>query len=221
MSAVRFLSRPRNDVERHKKASAVGKILPALTLANSPPSTVVILHDSCYGHRFSRPKTSKANLSMIVERPERIRAGVLGISAAYVRLGERHAGGRHAPHPHNALPSTLPFRIRRTSRSTDINSLPVTNVHGTSWMAELKEMCASAERKLATTGKELVRDGEGQLSKDRLHEGDLYLCPESLGAFQGALGGVFDGVDAVFNGGEYSQISVGASRTTTTPSFAG
>ncbi|KAJ9635959.1 histone deacetylase [Coniosporium tulheliwenetii] len=165
-----------------------------------PPSTVVILHDSCYGHRYSRPKTSKANLSMIVERPERIRAGVLGISAAYVRLGERHAGGRYAPHPHNALPSTLPFCIRRTARSIDINSSPVTNVHGTSWMAELKEMCASAEGKLATTGKELVRDEEGQPGKDRLHEGDLYLCPESLGAFQGALGGVFDGVDAVFSG---------------------
>lgn len=88
-------------------------------------------------------------------------------------------------------------------------------------MAELKDMCASAERKLATTGKELIRDEEGQLGKDKLHEGDLYLCPESLGAFQGALGGVFDGVDAVFNGGEYSQISIGAFRITTTPSSAG
>ena len=55
---------------------------------------VVILHDACYGHRYSRPRTSKANLSTIVERPERMHAGILGVSAAYVRLGGRHADGK-------------------------------------------------------------------------------------------------------------------------------
>ncbi|KAB2579033.1 Histone deacetylase HOS3 [Lasiodiplodia theobromae] len=163
--------------------------------------TVVILHDACYGHRFSRPKSTKSALSMIVERPERIHAGILGISTAYVRFAERHAGGPHAPHPKRDPPKELPFTIRRTSRALDITSPIVTNVHGTKWMAELQTMCNTAAEKLASNGKELARTDEpGQPAKEKFHEGDLYLASESLDAFQGALGGVCDGIDAVFSG---------------------
>ncbi|KAF2748658.1 Arginase/deacetylase, partial [Sporormia fimetaria CBS 119925] len=161
--------------------------------------TIVIVHDQCYGHRFSRPRTSKANLNMIVERPERILASVLGISAAYVRLGERHCDGSCPPHPQQDIPQRIPFKIRKTSRLVDITSPAVTNVHGVKWMEELKTMCADAPRKLAATGKELARD-PGESAKKELHDGDLYLCSESLNAFQGALGGVLDAVDAVFQG---------------------
>ena len=64
-------------------------------------------------------------------------------------------------------------------------------------------MCEGAETKLALNGKELTRPvgllGEKEESeKPKLHEGDLYLCSESLNALQGALGGVLDAVDAVF-----------------------
>ena len=38
--------------------------------------TAVIIQDACYGHRFSRPYTSKEGLSTIVERPERLRAKI-------------------------------------------------------------------------------------------------------------------------------------------------
>lgn len=166
--------------------------------------TVVIVHDHCYGHRYSRPRTPKAMLNLIMERPERLLASVLGIATAYVRLGERHAQGSHPPHPHHNPPERIPFKIRKTSRMVDINSQVVTNVHGTKWMAELKSLCDDAGRKLASTGKELAREGpvvpSGQASKKELHSGDLYLCPESLNAFQGALGGVLDAVDAVFQG---------------------
>ena len=163
--------------------------------------TVVIVHDQCYGHRFARPKTSKGLLSLIMERPERILASVLGISAAYVRLGERHAGGSHPPHPDHAPPERVPFQIRKTSRLVDITSSVVTNVHGTAWMSELKSLCDNAERKLASAGKELARDTRSfpaQAPKQELHSGDLYLCSDSLNAFQGALGGVLDAVDSVF-----------------------
>ncbi|CAO2652703.1 Nn.00g021140.m01.CDS01 [Neocucurbitaria sp. VM-36] len=165
--------------------------------------TVVIVHDQCYGHRYSRPKTPKSTLSLIMERPERILASVLGISAAYVRLGERHADGSQPPHPHHNPPERIPFKIRKTSRLVDITSPVVTNVHGTGWMKELKSLCDNAERKLASTGKELARDAPsapGQAPKKELHAGDLYLCSESMNAFQGALGGVLDAVDAVFQG---------------------
>ena len=166
--------------------------------------TVVILQDSCYGHRYSRPRTSKANLSTIVERPERIHASVLGISAAYIRLGGRHANGRHPPHPkkHPKTLPTLPFRIQRSSRSVPLSNPVVTQVHGAKWMEELTAMCRAAETKLALNGKELTRPEMGshitEDEKPRLHEGDLYLCSDSLDALQGCIGAVCDGVDQVF-----------------------
>lgn len=165
--------------------------------------TLVVLHDSCYGHRFSRPKTSRAALSTIVERPERIKATVLGVAAAYVLLGERHADGEYPPHPNSnpaAIPS-VPFRIQKSTRRLSLSAPAVTNVHGTKWMEELKVMCDSAEAKLALGGKELQRPemnrGPDQ-NTPKLHEGDLYLCSESLEALEGSLGAVCDAVDAVF-----------------------
>jgi len=44
-------------------------------------------HDACYGHRFARPRSTKAVLGSIVERPKRIHATLLGARATYVRLG--------------------------------------------------------------------------------------------------------------------------------------
>ncbi|KAJ5096189.1 hypothetical protein NUU61_005545 [Penicillium alfredii] len=177
--------------------------------------TVVVVHDACYGHRFSRPRASKAVLGSIVERPERIRACVLGVSAAYVRLGRRHAGEQFAPHPHldlHSLPAP-PFQIRKTSRSLALSDTSVTNVHGTQWMTDLKSMCDIAESRLALTGKELVRprtQGNDGLAfgGPPLHSGDLYLCAESLNAFEGALGGVCEGVDAVLGPGPTSRAFV-------------
>lgn len=166
---------------------------------DSEAETAVILHDACYGHRYSRLKATKTTLSMIVERPERIHATVLGASTAYVRLGGHHAEGKRPPHPEHMELSDPPFRIRRTGRSMDITSPFVTNVHGTAWMAELQGMCHTAAEKLAAGTKELSRSNvPGQPDKQQLHEGDLYLAPESLNAFEGALGGVAEAVDAVF-----------------------
>lgn len=169
--------------------------------------TVVILHDNCYGHRYSRPRTSKANLATIVERPERMHASILGLATAYVRLGGRHAEGAAAPHPKKQMDelSSIPFRFHKTSRTLPLTSQAATAIHGTKWMSELSSMCDSAEKNLALTGKELVRPGAQTVSNSnsttvqpKLHEGDLYLCSGSLSALEGALGGVCEGVDAVF-----------------------
>lgn len=168
--------------------------------------TIVIMHDSCYGHRYSRPRTSKVGLSTIVERPERLKAGALGVAAAYVRLGERHADGANPIHPRLDPASivSIPFRIHKTARRLSLNSQTVTNVHGTKWMEELKLMCETAESKLATNGKELARPEmnrgpDQQGAPPKFHEGDLYLCAESLDALEGSLGGVCEAVDAVFS----------------------
>ncbi|WEW59363.1 histone deacetylase [Emydomyces testavorans] len=171
---------------------------------NLQSKTVVVVQDSCYGHRYSRPRTSRASLEAIVERPERLHAGILGLASAYVRMGQRWGRNRYAPHPGldmNSLP-VPPFQIRKSTRTIPLNSPAVTHVHGAKWMGELQMMCEAAESRLALNGKELVRPNSsgsnGSTSAPKLHEGDLYLCPESLNAFGGALGGVCDGVDAVF-----------------------
>lgn len=181
--------------------------------------TVVILHDACYGHRFSRPKTSKSALSTIVERPERIHASILGLSAAYVRLGELHPDGKNAIVPQNEDNETewerkdaqaaKPFSIMKSSRRVALGEQAVTNVHGVKWMEELKMLCAGAEAKLAHNGKELIRPimdrGKGAEEPQKFHEGDLYLCSESLQAMEGALGAVCDGVDAIFSDTENAK----------------
>ncbi|KAI5306353.1 hypothetical protein KEM56_001250 [Ascosphaera pollenicola] len=168
---------------------------------NLNAKTVVVMQDACYDHRFSRPNSTKAGLESIVERPERLQACALGVSAAYVLLGERSSAGRHTPQEGldvSKLP-TPPFQIRRSARSVTLDAPAVTHVHGAKWMDELTSMCHAAESRLATDGKELERPANSDASEQRpLHTGDLYLCPKSIGALQGALGGVCDGVDAVF-----------------------
>ena len=142
-----------------------------------------------------------------MERPERIHASILGLAAAYVRLGGRHADGKAAPHPRRdpASLTSIPFRVHKTDRTMKLTSEAVTAVHGLDWMKELSIMCAGAETKLALNGKELVRPiaieqagARDKAEKPKLHDGDLYLCSESLHALEGALGGVCDGVDEVF-----------------------
>ena len=170
--------------------------------------TIVVLQDDCYSHRFSRPRTSKANLNTIVERPERIHASILGLATAYVRLGGRYSDGDAPPHPHknrSSLPS-VPFKIHKTARRVSLKSPAVVAIHGIQWMNELSAMCDTAESKLALNGKELSRpntlnqtNGKTQVDRPKLHEGDLYLCSESLNALEGALGAVCEGVDTVFN----------------------
>ncbi|QUC16793.1 uncharacterized protein UV8b_01034 [Ustilaginoidea virens] len=169
--------------------------------------TIVVLNDAVYGHRFSRPRTSRNALSTIVERPERIKASILGVSTAYVRLGGRHCHGDLPVDPKRDLGrvDSIPFRIHKTTRRLSLSSPAVTNVHGTRWMDELKLMCDSAESKLAMGGKELQRPdiprGPDHPAPQKLHEGDLYLCAESLDAMEGALGAVCEAVDAVFGQG--------------------
>ncbi|KAG5945058.1 hypothetical protein E4U53_006769, partial [Claviceps sorghi] len=176
-------------------------------VATLPTDTIVILNDAVYGHRFSRPRTSRSALNTIVERPERIKASVLGISTAYVRLGGRHCQGRQPIRPKTNMwdVNSIPFRIHKTTRRLPLTSPAVTNVHGTKWMEELKLMCDSAESTLAMGGKELQRReiprGPDDPTPRQLHEGDLYLCAESLSAMEGALGAVCEAVDTVFGNG--------------------
>lgn len=141
-----------------------------------------------------------------MERPERIHASILGLATAYVRLGGRHAEGHSPLHPKRKMKSPSPFKIHKTRRTLPLTSQAAINIHGLKWMEELQSMCDTAETKLALNGKELARPvsteqsgGNNKTEKAKLHEGDLYLCSESLAALEGALGGVCEGIDAVFD----------------------
>lgn len=180
---------------------------------NVSTKTAIIVHDDCYGHRYSQLEASKRILERIVERPERIRACVVGISAAYVLLGSRHAEGL-APKLSSSLTEIdVPFQIIKTDRKVHLSSTAVTDVHGTQWMSELKWMGDLAESRLIMDGNELARqrteedDGLGT-SGPALNTNDLYLCSESVNAFQGALGGVCEGVDLVFKSGPIQRAFV-------------
>ena len=127
----------------------------------------------------------------------------MGLATAYVRLGERHAEGRCSPQAQGSPKLPIPFTISKSSRRIPLTTSAVTSVHGLKWMQELSTMCRDAESKLASNGKELARpnlesNGVSGSEKAKLHEGDLYLCSESLDALEGSLGAVCDAVDQVF-----------------------
>ncbi|KAI4602527.1 hypothetical protein KJ359_009775 [Pestalotiopsis sp. 9143b] len=183
--------------------------------SNPDPATetLVILQDACYNHRYQRPFAGKGNLATIVERPERLQAVYTGVAMAYVRLGERHQDGK-VPIDADLDPSTLqvPFDIRKTDRKLALNSPAVTNVHGAKWMEELAMLCGAAESKLQAGSLEIQRPdidrGHGAKAPEPFHKGDLYLSPESLSAFEGALGATCDAVDAVFSGSATKRVFV-------------
>ncbi|KAJ5446218.1 Histone deacetylase superfamily [Penicillium cf. griseofulvum] len=154
--------------------------------------TAVIVHDDCYGHRYSQLETTKRTLERIVERPERIRACAVGISAAYVLIGSRYAEGLAQTPNLSSNNINVPFQIVKTDRKVHLSDTAVTDVHGTQWMSELKWMGDRAESRLIMDGNELARqrteehDGLGT-SGPALNANDLYLCSESPGPIQRAF----------------------------------
>lgn len=143
----------------------------------APALTAVILHDAAYKHRFMRPGAKKAEVSNVVERPERINAAVMGICAAQTRLG------------------THKLSIHKTRRMGSLLDPEVMLVHGgeggerAAWPKELAGLCRDVG--------ERHRRGECEVPPT-LHQGDLYLCPESREALEGCIGACYEAVDAVF-----------------------
>jgi histone deacetylase HOS3 len=151
--------------------------------------TAVFLHDSSYKHRYSRPKTSAAELASIVERPERIPAAVLGVCCAQVRAGKER------------------LSINKSTRLGKLSDPEVMLVHShtplergkKAWPEDLAGMCNSAGEKLKRGTVEVPAG---------YHQGDLYLCGESLEDLEGCVGAVYDGVDAVFGDGPVKKAFV-------------
>jgi histone deacetylase HOS3 len=145
---------------------------------------LVVLHDACTKHRFSRSVKAR-ELASIVERPERCRASILGIAAAKSRLDLETS-------------INLTFDIVKSERLGSLSDQAVIDVHGEAWPAELTSLCDSAVETLSQGNLEIPPP---------YHSGDLYLGEGSHEALRGCIGSVYDGVDQVL-AGNYDRVHV-------------
>ncbi|VDC05529.1 unnamed protein product [Peniophora sp. CBMAI 1063] len=192
---------------------------PTATSISSRP-VAIYLQDACLQHRYIRSRDT----SNVVERPERLRAVKVGLAAAIARLEEETQTGQ-PPLPDTDVKSEaddladaigrmniastftpprkaeeeihvasgLPIRVVRSSATVDLLSHPAAkHIHGDIecdvYLGKLRDHTRSSRDKIAKGELEIF---EG------LNKGDLYLCPESLDAIQGALGTTCEAVDAV------------------------
>ncbi|KZP21521.1 Arginase/deacetylase [Athelia psychrophila] len=157
-------------------------------------------------HRFIRSRDTSA----IVEKPERLRAVNVGLAAAMARLEstvtkaepDDNAGGLVAALNKLNLASSdvdplsspnLAVSVVKSSASVDILRHPAVKfVHGDVdedvYLENIKAWARDSHDKIAKSESEIP---EG------LSQGDLYLCPTSINAIQGAIGTVCEAVDDV------------------------
>ncbi|KAF9483589.1 histone deacetylase complex protein [Pholiota conissans] len=176
---------------------------------DTPKSSAIFIQNACLQHRFIRSKDT----STIVERPERLRAVTVGLSAAVARLEELYSVFETSKSRTTAkadpddladvmnklkLDAThsnpkLPVAFIQSQATANILSHPAVKfIHGdidrdvylenlTKWVKESHDKVAAGESE--------IPEGYSQ--------GDLYLCPKSIDAIQGAVGTMCEAVDKV------------------------
>ncbi|TCD62881.1 hypothetical protein EIP91_006265 [Steccherinum ochraceum] len=181
----------------------------------------VFLQEACLRHQYIRSKDT----SNIVERPERLRAVNVGISAALSRLKAiRHKlqplqvkqedtsaalGAPPAASDDDDLTKALeklnissqtvqdsssrPNNVIKSSASVNLlNNAAVKFVHG-----DIDgDVYLESIIKWAKESRENIKQGVSEIPRE-LSQGDLYLCPTSIEAMQGALGTTCEAVDSV------------------------
>ncbi|CDK24182.1 unnamed protein product [Kuraishia capsulata CBS 1993] len=138
-------------------------------VCNIQDKALVILSPLSVKHRFGRDWVSKAYISSIVERPQRLLAVSIGISAAL-----------------SMFPSYYTFISSTTLGALD--SPHVLKVHGRKWLDQIVELCAKSTAKL--------ENGEIEVP-DEWNSGDIYLTADTLLALKGVVGAVETAVDQV------------------------
>ncbi|KAG1735207.1 arginase deacetylase [Suillus lakei] len=176
--------------------------------SNAATHVKIYLQDDCLRHRFIRSRDT----SNVVERPERLRAVKIGLAAAIARIEEAEG----APKPSDVkisvedelaaalgkmdiattdggLIRARSISVTRSSATVDLlDNAAVKYVHGDIdgdvYLQNLKAWARDSEDNITKKGSEMP-DGMPPL--------DLYLCPSSIDAIQGAIGAVCQAVDAV------------------------
>lgn len=133
--------------------------------------TLIILSPLSYRHVFSRTWYPKRYQSSVVERPERLMACSLGISAAMFNF-----------------PSA--FQLDTCERKSKLTSRHVRRVHGSNWGKRLYELCAASKDKLAHKELEVPDDW---------HSGDIYLSPGTIDALEGVVGSVETAIERLYD----------------------
>lgn len=141
---------------------------------------VIVLSPYSLQHAFPRDWVSKSYRKTIVERPERLLAGSMGISAAVTM--------------YPAL-----FTLKSSNqRKGSLVSPHVLKVHGRDWPPTLLRLCKHADEKLAK--------GEIEVP-DSWNSGDIYLSSKTIEALQGSIGALETGVDSIFEGPSPEHVS--------------
>ncbi|KAH9891788.1 Arginase/deacetylase [Cubamyces lactineus] len=177
------------------------------------PATAVFLQKACLQHRYIRTRDN----SHIVERPERLRAVNVGLAAAVARLEETTPAASNSTT--GASSSAVSTKQEEEDELTQAlgklqiaSSSPqgsVSFVHSDASVdllnhPAIKFVHGDIERDVyLETLKLWAKDSQDKVAKGESEipagysQGDLYLCPGSLDAIQGALGTVCEAIDAV------------------------
>ncbi|KAH0585778.1 hypothetical protein H2248_007071 [Termitomyces sp. 'cryptogamus'] len=166
----------------------------------------IFFQDACYRHKYIRSR----DLSAIVERPERLRAVTIGLSAALARLESisPHAVPKSEPVDPDDLAGAL-GRLNITPTSETFQHAPVSIVRSTTSIDLLNhaavkfihgdidgDVYLEKLKRWARDSREKISNGVSEIPEG-LPQGDLYLCPESVDAIQGAVATVCEAVDNV------------------------
>uniref|UniRef100_A0A0W0G0J6 Putative histone deacetylase complex protein n=1 Tax=Moniliophthora roreri TaxID=221103 RepID=A0A0W0G0J6_MONRR len=177
-----------------------------------PGNFAVFIQDVCYKHKFIRSRDT----STIVERPERLRAVKVGLAAALSRLEEVHSASSSKTSNRSDDPDILAAaldKMKLEGSSTSQSTFgPITVVHSAATMPLLDspavkfvhgdiegDVYLENVSKWAAESAEKIGRGESEIPEG-LPQGDLYLCPESIIAMEGAIGTTCEAVDVVMSG---------------------
>lgn len=132
--------------------------------------TLVLLLPYSPEHAFGRKWVTKSYLTTIFERPQRLLASCIGISAALTMF-------------------PFYYTIRNSVKLGSLFSDHVRRVHGSTWPKKLFELCLQSHEKLQDNKTEVPEDW---------NTGDIYLTPKTVTALEGVLGTIESAVDALY-----------------------
>ncbi|CCE81869.1 Piso0_002547 [Millerozyma farinosa CBS 7064] len=138
--------------------------------ARETDKTLVVVSPFSAEHAFGRTWVSKSYLATIFERPQRLLAASIGVSAAV---------------------TMYPFfyKVVNSTKRGDLFAPYVTRVHGKKWPTMLYDLCLSSYDKLLQEKLEVPEDW---------NTGDIYLTPKTITALEGSIGTIETTVDSLF-----------------------
>ncbi|KAL6945007.1 hypothetical protein ACO0QE_002450 [Hanseniaspora vineae] len=172
--------------------------LQSTAIAEHDKAQIIISPGSLF-HKFERSWVSKSYKKTIVERPERLLACSIGISAALTMFPALYTI-RSIP-PKGISDSDTPEHAKQQNEMHNISKLMsphVIKVHGKEWPVKLIKYCQESAQHLEQ-GKVEVPDG--------WNAGDIYLSPTTLGAIANSITALESGVDTIFGKSTRSDAS--------------